>query len=254
MNYSDKDVIQALAAEYVLGTLRGRARDRFNSLKATREDVQQAVWFWESQLNDMALEVEPSVPRAEVWQIIQQKLGLSPQTKDDTNASTNVTQLKPSEKHQETNQGSTPRNKLYKWAVGLSSAACLVLAILLVNFVQELEDANQPITAIAIFDNADSQVLWSVDVKANSLQVKSTQLLTQQANNDYQLWIVPKSGDAPISIGLLPQTGEITIEGKLALSFDDIEVLAVSIEPLGGSPTGQPTTVLFAAKLVEVSS
>jgi anti-sigma-K factor RskA len=249
MNYSDKELIQALAAEYVLGTLRGRARDKFETLRATREDVQQAVWYWESQLNDMALKLEPNAPREELWQSINKKLSLDSKPIKLVDTFTQPTHERP-----KYSQPQKAANNIWKFAVGLSTAACLVLAIILFNFVSQIDTTKQAITAVAIFDDADSKVLWSVDVKEDSLEVKSTELLTQQTNNDYQLWIVPKSGDAPISIGLLPQVGETTIKGKLALDLDDIEVLAVSIEPLGGSPTGQPTTVLFATSLIAVSS
>jgi anti-sigma-K factor RskA len=54
-------------------------------------------------------------------------------------------------------------------------------------------------------------------------------------------------------VGLLPQRGTVIIDTGLALPISDIAALAVSIEPLGGSPTGQPSTVLFAADINELS-
>ncbi|WP_239058995.1 hypothetical protein [Colwellia sp. Arc7-D] len=48
----------------------------------------------------------------------------------------------------------------------------------------------------------------------------------------------------------MPKTGKLTLS-KPEL-FDQIEIaaLAVSLEPLGGSPNGSPTTVLYTSKLV----
>lgn len=56
-----------------------------------------------------------------------------------------------------------------------------------------------------------------------------------------ELWLVPGEG-APVSLGLVPGDG-----GRLVLNPDLTErlsagtLLAVSLEPMGGSPTGAPT-------------
>jgi len=62
--------------------------------------------------------------------------------------------------------------------------------------------------------------------------------------------MVAADGRPPISLGLLPKQGKLSLP-RSAL-FDQVQVaaLAVSLEPLGGSPTGQPTTVLYTAELV----
>jgi anti-sigma-K factor RskA len=237
MKYENDELISALSAEYVLGTLRGSARDRFDRLKAKDPKVQESVWYWETQLNVMATEVKPVEPPLDIWDTIVRRLQFK--ASDNAPKRDNVSELPPR------------KSSVWQWATGFAMAASLVLAVLL---FQETSSIDAPVESIAVFSNEDEQVLWSVDFTPTKLTIKATQQLTQLDDNDYQLWIVPKSGDAPISVGLLPQRGEATIEGSLALDYTEIAAMAVSLEPLGGSPTGQPTTVLFATDLILVGS
>jgi anti-sigma-K factor RskA len=68
----------------------------------------------------------------------------------------------------------------------------------------------------------------------------------------YELWALPGSGAAPVSLGLMPKTGRSTLQlndaQRLALSRS--KQIAISLEPPGGSPTGAPTgPVLFVAAI-----
>ena len=71
------------------------------------------------------------------------------------------------------------------------------------------------------------------------------------AGHDYELWALPK-GAAPVSLGILPAAGAssrtLTSMQKQALALSS--QVAVSIEPLGGSSTGQPTgAIVYLAPL-----
>jgi anti-sigma-K factor RskA len=234
MNYSD-ETISALAAEYVIGTLRGSARDRFDALKAKNPKMQEEVWYWEGQLNQMAIDMPATEPRPELWQKISQQLNLS----------NNVVNL------QQPKAEAKPSSSVWQWVSSVAVAASIVMAVLLINSMPKQESL---ITSVAVFSNEQAEILWSVDISEKELTIKPTQKLPLLSNNDYQLWIVPKSGGDPISISLLPQRGQLILEQGLALDLSEIAALAVSLEPLGGSPTGQPTEVLFATEIVLLSS
>jgi anti-sigma-K factor RskA len=75
MNYSRPDLLDKLASEYVLGTLRGRARRRFERLLAMHPAFRVAVQVWEERLGRLALSVPPVAPRAQVWQSIERRIG-----------------------------------------------------------------------------------------------------------------------------------------------------------------------------------
>ena len=59
MNYRDPDLQQRLAAEYVLGTLHGASRRRFEQLLATDPGLLQAVRYWEQRLHPWTSAARP---------------------------------------------------------------------------------------------------------------------------------------------------------------------------------------------------
>jgi anti-sigma-K factor RskA len=72
-----------------------------------------------------------------------------------------------------------------------------------------------------------------------------------QAGKSYELWALPDSGAAPVSLGVIPAVGEIDRELTDAqrAALRGASKVAVSLEPEGGSTTGAPTgPVLFVAQ------
>jgi anti-sigma-K factor RskA len=95
--------------------------------------------------------------------------------------------------------------------------------------------------------------LWELEVFGNAdrLVARAAKLPARPPGSDYELWALPK-GAAPVSLGILPAAGAssrtLTLMQKQALALSS--QVAVSIEPLGGSPTGQPTgTIVYVAPL-----
>ena len=78
MNLHTPLLRDALAAEYVLGTLHGLARRRFERLLPAHPALQRAVADWERRLNRLAV-TSPSVsPSPQVWRTIEQRLFPTP--------------------------------------------------------------------------------------------------------------------------------------------------------------------------------
>ena len=230
MNYQAENLKNALAAEYVLGTLRGPARQRFQKLMMQYPPISEATTTWEQHLNALGQKIPPVTPDESVWQRIEQQLGFANEP-----AKSNVVPI------------TKAKPKVWQGIAGLASAAALVLAVLLVNIEPTTSpDAQQ----FALVNNEQTELLWALEIGTDTIDIQATKSLVAQANADYELWIVAADGRAPISLGLLPKTGKLRLS-KPEL-FDQIEIaaLAVSLEPLGGSPNGSPTTVLYTSKLV----
>src|SRR5438477_430433 len=71
------EVIDFLAAQYVLGTLRGQARRRFEKWRANTPGVDERCRFWEDNLMPLAKGLRPIRPPPQVWQGIRARLNLS---------------------------------------------------------------------------------------------------------------------------------------------------------------------------------
>ena len=67
------------------------------------------------------------------------------------------------------------------------------------------------------------------------------------AGKDFQLWMI-EGKNAPVSMGVIPTGATVHIELTPALQQKLAQgaVLAISVEPAGGSPTGQPTGPVVA--------
>src|ERR1044071_619898 len=75
MKHDDPKMIDALAAEYVLGTLSGRARRRFERWRSKEWHVERRVQAWEERLSGLALRLSPMRPSPHVWSQIERRIG-----------------------------------------------------------------------------------------------------------------------------------------------------------------------------------
>jgi anti-sigma-K factor RskA len=214
------EIIDPLAAEYVLGTLRGGARRRFEKWRVTFPQVEVRCRFWEESLLPLARDLRPVRPPARVWQGIRARLNLA---------------------------GSKPG-----WRRGplLAIAASVLLVVGLSVLLYWRSIAPRPTEIATIATPAGAQV-WEVDVYRGRLVVHAGQLPPHPTDREYELWALP-TGGKPVSLGLLPGSGSTQRSLSVAQqqALDNATQVAVTLEPLGGSPTGQPTsTPVFVAPL-----
>ena len=244
MNYLKEERLNALAAEYVVGTLRGKARTRYQKLMMQYQAVSDATAQWEQYLTGFAETLPPVTPPANVWESIQIKLGHK--AANDAGIATGVNT--PSDSGQVLDL-EKEKQKRWKNLSFLSTAAALVLAVLL--FVMQPIPAPE-VSHIAVVNNADNTPLWVIEVSDETMNVKVTDAFVALADKDYELWMVPANGEAPISLGLMPEAnGDTRVTPDILLS-QSIAALAVSLEAPGGSVTGAPTEVLYIAPIVSV--
>lgn len=224
MNYQQTELQHALAARYVIGSMRGLARRRFMRLQMQYPRLRDEVIFWEQHLNELTQQV-PTQPAPEsAWTALQQRLGWQ------------VVETK----------SQTP------WWAWLSSAVAAVLLIIVAQ--QMLVQPPEPAVStdrIAVIQNDSARTLWLIEQREQQLYVSATDNIEPLTNEDYQLWMLPANGEAPISLGLLPQQGQRTLVVPANLDLSQVAALAVSREPLGGSPEAIPTgPVVFTTDLL----
>lgn len=237
MNYLTEERKNALASEYVLGTLHGRARIRFQALLMQHRSLRHVLWQWESRLNTLGSGLPAVAPRPELWQKIQQQLGFN-----EVELPANVVRM-PQPPAKPTN------TRTWQWLTGAATAAALVLAIFV---VQPKAPGERLQTQIAVVQSEKAEALWSIELGKNELSIVATDNFKALPDQDYELWMVAADGRPPVSLGLLPKQGKLTLPRKAILDQVKIAALAVSQEPLGGSPTGQPTKVLYVAQIVTI--
>jgi anti-sigma-K factor RskA len=217
----DPNLIDSLAAEYVLGTLRGPARRRFERWRANTPLVQERCRFWEENLMQLAKGVRPIRPPPHVWQGIRARLNLA---------------------------RSEPRRRPVR-AFAIAASVLLVAGLSALLYWRSI-GPGKLFEVATITTPAGSQV-WEVDIYRGRLVVHAGQLPAHPTDRDYELWALP-AGGKPVSLGLLPARGtaERTLTAVQSQALANAAQVAVTLEPLGGSPTGQPTsTPVFVAPL-----
>ena len=225
--------IEALAAEYVLGSLHGAARRRFERWMMESVRVRQEVWFWEEKLGHLGTRIEEEQPPASVWAGIERRLW--PQTG----------KVVPVEAANE----ASGRWFWPGWSL-LATAAALVLAVMLVQQPGPRMD-DRLSGAIVTADVSDPLWLVSESSLDKQLKLRPVAAPAAQQGKDYELWIVPEDGQ-PLSLGVIPvgDTYRVTLDDEARKLLSNSRTLAISLEPVGGSPTGQPTgPILHVAKL-----
>ncbi len=241
MRLDNPQLIDILAQRYVIGVQLGGARRRFSAVARERQDVRRAIDYWEARLTPLVWGLEPIRPSDLVWQRICRELGL------DRSAPT-----------------VTPAARSGLWP---AVAAMLTMAVFVtgIGWWQAAQQPPEIVTetviervpeqvAVAVVSSDDGQALWLARIAPLSGEalVRTVNDVEARADNDYELWALTDAG-VPVSLGLLPQSGART------LSLDDAALnalatsstLAVSLEPLGGSPEPVPTgPVLYTAALL----
>ncbi|PSF13751.1 anti-sigma factor [Marinobacter shengliensis] len=224
---------ESLAAEYVLGSLTGRARQRFERWMMQSVQVRQEVWFWEERLGQLTRAVPSVSPAASVWANIERRLW--PTAGETPHAHPRMRWLWPS------------------WSL-LASAAALVLAVI-VAFPHQTGTGRDVQLTGAVVQADVSDPLWLVsEAGSNRLRLRPVAAVDAEQGRDYELWVVPGDG-SPLSLGVMAVGGvyEVTLSEDARRLLASSRTLAISLEPRGGSPTGVPTgPVLHITRLYEM--
>ncbi len=218
MDYGRAELADRLAAEYVVGTLRGPAKRRFETLLPAHPVLRNAVAQWQGRLHALDASVTPVEPPAHVWHKIEQQLFASASAR------------------------SLPWwQRLGLWR-GISAVASMAAVSLLV--VSQLPAPPQAPIVVVLGANPDAAVarparfVASVTSDGRAMVLRPIDAPPLTAAQALELWAVPPSG-APRSLGLLRTEGATTL--LRAHLLDNTAAFAVSVEPAGGSPSGAPT-------------
>ena len=223
-NHEESSPNELLAAEYALGVLAGTERTAAAQRVARDRAFAALVAAWEERLAPWTAELPEVAPPPQVWERI-------------------ATQLSGAQRQR-------PRfwQSLMFWrGFGIvSSLAAACLAVLLY-----LNVASQQAELVASIEGDGQRIFVAViDVKRAVIAVVPAAYRSDPTRVP-ELWLIP-SGGKPLSLGVLPADGlaQIAIPPAFADQTRRDAIVAVSLEPPGGSPTGQPTgPVIGSGKL-----
>jgi anti-sigma-K factor RskA len=268
----DTETPDTMAAEYVLGTLASNEREQAEALIANDPEFAKLVRAWERRLGQLHAMVASVEPPPETWARIQARV-------DGVEPSSVMLLPHPDQAARAVAEGNVVdlTKRLGRWrqaSAGLAAIAAVLLGVVVtaafhpdllpgplrpkpVEIVRTVEKVIEkevnPGRFVAVLQpNAASPAfILTVDVATRTASVRRVSG-GPPPGKSYELWLVSDRFPAPRSLGLV---GANDFAKTALASYDPATIsaatYAVSLEPEGGSPNGQPTQVLFAGKLIE---
>jgi len=214
---------ELVAAEYALGVLDGPERAAAARRIAREAGFARMVVAWEERLAPWAGEIDEVAAPPHVWDRVAAVL--PPQRP----------------------QGTGLWQNLVFWrgltlATGTLAAACIGGLV----YLGTVKQPQPPPLIAAIDGGGHHHFVATVDAKRSTIAVVPAAFSADDTRVP-ELWLIPSDGK-PRALGLLSadRSVSITMPTDLAALTVSNAVLAVSLEPPGGSPTGQPTGPVIA--------
>ncbi len=247
---TDREDIEVLAGEYVLGTLDAGERAAVAARRQREPKLDRAILNWEQRLAPLSMEASEIEPPAELYgriaagldgpaPVVAGRKAPSPDANSNDGTSSNVANL---------------RRQVATWRSAAAGASLIAASLLGFIVVGEVGLPSDQQKYVAVFQEGDipPTFLLSIDLKTRELTIRPVAAVAPEGK-DYQLWIVAEQlGPAPRSLGLLEVGSSLS---RKRLEGYDPELLqgatfGISLEPEGGSPTGKPTGPALHGKLI----
>lgn len=222
---------EAIAGEYVLGTLSAQKREAVQAQLRTDPELAHAVAAWERRLLPLAELAEPVTPPQRLWLRIEDSLGLNP--------------LAP--------WWRLGWNSLALWR-GLAASGMAAAAIMAaVMVMQPLPDAPRfLVVLVGPEDKAPGWVVQASSKRAINLIPLAT--MEVPADKALQFWTKADGWNAPVSLGLVKPGRRVQVPLDQLPALQPNQLFELTLEPANGSPTGRPTgPIQFIGRAVPVT-
>ena len=238
---TDQDDIDALAGEYVVGTLRLSERQALDARRLRDPNLARAIEAWERRLSPILTSVAPVAPPTELFGRIEADIARrGPGGAKAPAPLMNVVTL----------QRSVTR---WRWATAATTALAASLGLFAVFRDALLPPQPQSFVAAFVKNDDLPQFMLTIDLASRELTIRPVGAEKLQGRT-YQLWIASdRLGPSPQSLGVLDD-GSTPLQRKSLSTYDpnllQTATFGVSIEQAGGSASGRPSPGALHAKLV----
>lgn len=227
MNIADSRFLDALCGEYLLGTLRGPARRRFEHALSEDPRAAQRLKQWERTFAPRYSNMMEVQPSAGVWKRLDRELELD--------------------------RYRTPWHRRLGFWRAFAGAVTVALAIGIGLQVLRPVPTETPAVEIARLEGKAkvSRVTAKLTADRSTLELQAARPVYAGPAQSYELWLIPVEGGAPLSLAVLGNLdARVPVPPAHSRRLIPGATLAVSVEPAGGSPTGAPTgPVILAGKI-----
>jgi anti-sigma-K factor RskA len=238
---SEPEDIEGLAGEYVLGTLDPAERARVASQRERDPELDAAITLWERRLSPLDETTAAVEPPADMLARIEAAIGIAGSRQD---------------RLADAEMGTLARRLgFWRGATFATGGLAALLAIALVWSSAPQREQSATFVAVLQRDPASPAFVIEVNFASKLLTVRRVSA-EKKPGKSYELWMIHDKLGAPKSLGVVADQG-FTIRSA-PVNYDPALVesatYAVTLEPLGGSPTGAPSGApLWTGKLVQTT-
>jgi anti-sigma-K factor RskA len=238
-------LLDQLAAGYALGSLRGAARRRFETLARAHPRVRASVLVWQERLAGITELQLGQAPAPYVWTRIQNDLAaqrwLAESTRRAPAAAT------------ESDIARRLRRALGWWRGAALAGAFATVAAIGIGLAVQREagrDAGADYVAVLADDKAAPAMLVTFEPARQTLVLRRVGSFRERPDQSLQLWALPSGGSAR-SLGVLGE-GQIVRLPTPESQLREVPALAISVERQGGVPaaSGPQGPVVFKGALL----
>jgi len=232
------DELDALAGEYVLGSLDAERRAQVERRLPVDPALRAAVDAWEVRLLPLADLVEPIAPPPRLWGRIEQSLSWLEQR-----------QAPPAP----TPTSGWHRLRLWQGLSGFALAAVVVLASLIVLQPGHVT-GQRPTYLVVLVAPQDKSAGWVVQTHdARNVDLIPLGAEDVPADKTLQFWTKADDWQGPVSLGLVKPGQALRVPMDTLPPIEADQLFELTLEQAGGSPVGRPTgPVKFIGRTVKV--
>jgi anti-sigma-K factor RskA len=230
----NKDGLQRLTGDYVVGTLSGPARRRFDQWLRRSPALRASVAEWEGRLQPLLHGIAEVTPPRRVWSAIQRRI--------------------------------SPRGEPALWFSlpfwrGFAMLSCAVAIVLATMAAQPRYEIPPQAMMAMLMDEQQRRPAMSVAWDAGRhgeavLRIRVIGHAEMSPETSWELWMLPDgNGEGPISLGKIgiEEKQTLRIPATLASKLSRATGMAMSVEPREGSPTGRPTgPILYSGHCIRM--
>lgn len=230
-----------LAAELVLGVLDAEAH-RAALARMERDPAFAAeVLAWGERLAPLLDEVAPMAPSPELWPRVRAALAAESRGTVIDLAKRRVQLDSPAP---QAGSGSVAR---WRGTALAALAASLLLAVGLGVSLMRPARPSEPLMAAQLAGDSGPSTMTAAYDPARKAMLVSLPQGVSPSDRSPELWLIDQLGK-PLALGVVKSGGvaSMVLAAEAARRMHADVILAISIEPLGGSPTGQPTGPVVA--------
>ncbi|HET9204884.1 MAG TPA: anti-sigma factor [Burkholderiaceae bacterium] len=240
MNLLHPERLERLSREYVLGTLSGRARRRFERLLAEAPLASRVVVRWQQRFDVLAAGVPAVQPRPQVWEGLQQRL-FTPRERAAGGFWARVQTLL------------APRVLGGVLAGVLMATVVLKLQPQWLELESRSEALPQSYVGLLVNDAGQPALLASSRRHGRSITVKLLQPLQVPEGQVARLWALPRDG-APFLVGMVPARGSATIAltDSAEKLFFNVGRLALTIDPVAAGAAAPSSPFVASGHCVKL--